>query len=341
MAVSREVAPLAVLAAAMLVLVMAGPRLASGLARGMAVLLEQAHALEPVAALKMALLQVVLGAAPVVLAVLAAGVAAVVLQTGPLFNLAKLLPDASRLDPRRGLRRVFGTGTLIDAGKSVLKMAVVAWVGWRALVEILPQLQRSMAMEAATLGGEIARQVVAITAAMLVAQAGIAVIDVLLTRLRHARSLRMSKQELREEHKDLEGDPHIKQRIKRIRLARARKRMIAAVPQATVVIVNPTHYAVALAYDQGETGKRTARAPRVVAKGVDELAARIREIAERNRVPVVPSPPLARALYQVELDAEIPAEHFKAVAEIIAFVWRMRGKLVADRVAASGPDRAA
>ncbi len=136
--------------------------------------------------------------------------------------------------------------------------------------------------------------------------------------MRHSRSLRMSRHDIIEEQKETEGDPRIKARLRQIRVLRARKRMLAAVPKATVVITNPTHYAVALSYDRAKHA-----APRVVAKGVDTLAVRIREVAQDNRVPIVANPPLARALYQVELDSEIPAEHFQAVAEIIAYVWRL------------------
>jgi flagellar biosynthetic protein FlhB len=121
-----------------------------------------------------------------------------------------------------------------------------------------------------------------------------------------------------EEQKETEGDPRVKARLRQIRIVRARRRMLAAVPKATVVITNPTHYAVALAYDRAKHA-----APRVVAKGVDTLAARIREVAQENRVPIVANPPLAQALYRVELDADIPAEHYQAVAEIIAYVWRL------------------
>ena len=128
----------------------------------------------------------------------------------------------------------------------------------------------------------------------------------------------MSRHDIQEEQKETEGDPRVKARLRQIRTIRARRRMLAAVPKATVVITNPTHYAVALAYDRAKHA-----APRVVAKGVDSLAARIREAAEANRVPVVANPPLARALYRVEMDADIPAEHYQAVAEIIAYVWRL------------------
>ena len=133
----------------------------------------------------------------------------------------------------------------------------------------------------------------------------------------------MSREEVKQEAKESDGNPAIKQRVRQIRMARARKRMLAAVPQATVIVTNPTHYAIALSYDRAKGG-----APKVVAKGVDEVAARIRDVAREHRVPLVANPPLARALYLVELDAEIPAEHFKLVAEVIAYVWRLRTRAV-------------
>jgi flagellar biosynthetic protein FlhB len=132
----------------------------------------------------------------------------------------------------------------------------------------------------------------------------------------------MSRQDIREEMKQSEGDPEIRARLRRIRAERSRSRMLAAVPKSTVVITNPTHYAVALAYDRDSSA-----APKVVAKGVDHLAAKIRESAEEHRIPIVANPPLARALYTVELDREIPEEHYQAVAEIIAYVWRLKGQV--------------
>ena len=128
----------------------------------------------------------------------------------------------------------------------------------------------------------------------------------------------MSRQEIKQELRESEGDPKIKARIRQIRQARARRRMLAAVPKAAVVITNPTHYAVALAYERGSKA-----APRVVAKGVDSVAARIREVAQAARVPLVANPPLARALYPIELDQEIPAELYRAVAAVIAYIWRL------------------
>jgi len=321
--VSREVTALGVLSVATLVMAMAVPVTARELARRLAVFVAQAHRLDPAVALKEAALDVAYGAAPIVLAVLLAGAAAVLLQTGFLFHLKAAAPDFKRLSPRRGLKRIFSVSGLIETLKSIAKLVVVTWAGWQALSTALPQLRQAVAWDAATLSDRVLRQMLGILVAMLAAQALIATLDLLYVRVHHWRSLRMSRQELREEQKELEGDPHVKGRIKQIRVQRARRRMLAAVPKATVVVTNPTHFAVALAYDRGRGG-----APRVVAKGVDFLAARIREVAQDNRIPLVANPPLARALYQVELDAEIPSEHFKAVAEIIAYVWRLRGMAV-------------
>ncbi len=156
--------------------------------------------------------------------------------------------------------------------------------------------------------------------AALAAYALVAALDLLWARLRHLRRLRMSREELRQELRESEGDPQVRGRLRQLRLARSRRRMLAAVRQAAVVVTNPTHYAVALAYARGST----AAAPRVVAKGVDSMAARIRAEAGRHGVPVVANPPLARALYPLALESEIPPAHYQAVAEIIAFVWRLR-----------------
>ena len=166
-----------------------------------------------------------------------------------------------------------------------------------------------------------AKPVLHLLLVVLAAQAAIAVLDYWWVTLRHARGLRMSRHDITEEQREVEGDPRVKARLRQIRNFRARKRMLAAVPKATVVIVNPTHYAVALTYDRARVA-----APRVVAKGVDSLASRIREVAQASSVPLVVNPPLARALYRVEVDSEIPAEHYQAVAEIIAYIWRLKSR---------------
>jgi flagellar biosynthetic protein FlhB len=320
-ALSRELPALAVLGATLLVLMLDGPQLTTRLAQRLGVLLEQADRLDPAAALRAAGAEGLRALAPVALAALLAGSAAVLLQTGFLFSLKALTPDLARLSPKRGLARLFGAAGLLEAAKSLVKVTVVGWAGWTALAGALPQLRDAVGWTAPQLAGHTLRLVVRLVLAMLAAQAAIAVLDMLATRLRHAGSLRMSRQEQRDEHREAEGDPHIKARIRRLRTQRARRRMMAAVPKATVVITNPTHYAVALSYADGQG------APRIVAKGVDELAGRIRALAQAHGVPLVANPPLARALYPLDLDREVPAEHYRAVAEIIAYVWRLRRRV--------------
>jgi flagellar biosynthetic protein FlhB len=317
---SRELSSLAVLGACALVLMMAGPSLATRLTQRLALLLQQADRLDPAEALRFAATEGLHAVAPFALAALLAGSAAVLLQTGFLFNLSAAAPKLSRLNPRQGLSRIIGIAGLLEVGKSLAKIAVVGWAGWQVVSGGIAQVMGAVQWGPATLADRATRLVVQLLLAMLAAQALIAVLDVLRARLKHSKSLRMSRQEVRDEHKEAEGDPHIKARIRRLRMARARRRMMAAVPTATVVVTNPTHYAVALAYAEGQG------APRIVAKGVDAVAARIRAVAEANGVPLVANPPLARALYPLDLDREVPAEHYQAVAEIIAYVWRLRGR---------------
>ncbi|CAH2599175.1 Flagellar biosynthesis protein FlhB [Rhodovastum atsumiense] len=317
---SRELPTLAVLAACALVMGMIAPGAARAMGGRLAVLLERAHEIELGAALCSAGLAALAGGAPFALAALLAGSAAVLLQTGFLFHLQALKVDLKRLDPVAGLRRIVGPGTLVEAGKAVVKALVAAGVLWMVLSDALPALRMASFWTAPELLDRIVRLLLQAVLATIAVQAAVAGLDVLRVRLKHARDLRMSREDLKQEMRESEGDPHLKARLKQIRLQRARRRMMAAVPKATVVVTNPTHYAIALSYDRAASG-----APRVVAKGVDAVAARIRTIAEENKVPLVANPPLARALYKVELDTEIPAEHFKAVAEIIAYVWRLRG----------------
>jgi len=307
---SREVSVAAVLATAALMLAWQAASGARTLAVALSGLLAQAHAVSPLAGLHLALRATAAAAAPMVATATAAAVASTLAQTGLLMHPAALRPDLARLDPRRGLSRIAGKQTLIETGKSLAKLAVVGFAAWTVLSSTWPLLPQTLLWPPETLR-------LVLTVAMT--QGALAAFDVLRARLSHARSLRMSRQEVRDEAKESEGDPQVKNRIRRMRMSRARQRMMAAVPKATVVVVNPTHYAVALSYDRGATA-----APRVVAKGVDAVAARIREAAEQARVPVVTSPPLARALWKVELDGEIPSELFQAVAEIIAYVWRLR-----------------
>ena len=323
-AVSREVPHLVGLGAATLVLMMLGSQFGQ---RIMALdrftqRLDTFDVGSSGLVVRQAALAVLMLAGPLVGAVMFSGVAATLLQTGFVLNGHALLPDLSRLDPRRGLRRVAGKETLVQAVRSIAKLVILAAIVWHAGKGELPSLPAAMYWPPGVLADRLMRAGLHIIMMLLAAQAAVVGLDVAWVRWTHAKSLRMTKQEQRDEFKESEGDPHVKGRRRQLQRARAKQRMMAAIPQATVVVTNPTHYAVALAYDRGGKG-----APRVVAKGVDEVAARIREAAREHGVPLVASPPLARALFRVELDAEIPAEHFKAVAEIVAYVWRLGRRL--------------
>lgn len=316
---SRELVTASSLATAALLLALAVPSLARDLAIRLRNMLADA-ALDPGRALEQAGLAWAASTGPVLVALVLAGMAAVLLQTGFLIHGSAMLPDLARLDPRRGLKRVFGLDNGVEALKALAKLGVLGWAVWSAFRSAWPDVPGSLLWTPETLAEHVARTLLHMVLLVLAAQCGIALLDTAWTRWRFTQRLRMSREDLRQESKESDGDPKVKGRLRQLRLARAKRRMLAAVGKATVVITNPTHYAIALAYERGGSA-----APRVVAKGVDDVAARIREAAEKAGVPLVANPPLARALYLVALDAEVPAEHFKLVAEVIAYVWRLRG----------------
>jgi flagellar biosynthetic protein FlhB len=315
-ALSPEASGFAVLGITAALLLMFAPGAGRMLVARLAVFLDLDRMMAPGAALRSAGFAAMLVVGPFLLGSLAAGTIAVLAQTGGLLHLGAVQPDLSRLDPRRGLSKIASPTALLEAAKSLLKLAIAGTAVWTALKAVVPRLPEALFWEPVTLVERTGREVMHVLLPLLLAQGVLAGADIVRARLKHARGLRMTRQEIRDEHKETEGDPHIKARIRRLRMQRARRRMLAAVPKAVVVVTNPTHYAIALAYEQGSTG-----APRVVAKGVAE---RIREIAREHRVPLVANPPLARALYPSQLDAEIPRELFQAVAEVIAYVWRLR-----------------
>jgi flagellar biosynthetic protein FlhB len=249
-------------------------------------------------------------------------IGAVLLQTEFYVGGAPIRFQFSRISPMAGIARLVSSAHLLDFLKSCLRLAVLSLLVWTVLRRSPTIVIPAAGRDAAWLL-EVARsQVEALARPLLLVLACFATIDVFLVRFQHARSMRMTREQVRLEHRDTDGDPMVKAKLHRIRQQRSRRRMMSKVKTADVIITNPTHYAVALAYASGGGG-----APRVIAKGADLVAARIREEAGAHGVPIVPNAPLARALYQVDLDAEIPAEHYRAVAEVIAFVWKLKSKM--------------
>jgi flagellar biosynthesis protein FlhB len=319
--VSREVVTFVNLTAVVLVLCFQSQALLRRLVPDLVALLSRAGnvTMADPGPLRVALLGALGAILPTLCAALFAGAAAVVLQTKFLLNLGALQPKFLRVSPAAGLKRLFGFNGIVEVVKSLSKLGLLVVAMWVAIRGDWPGLMRLPWQDPRGLLPAVAGPAFHLFIATVCIQGIVAAADLMWVRFRHARDMRMSKQSVRDELKDTEGNPHVKARIRRIRVMRARKRMMAKVPAATVVVTNPTHYAVALAYDRANNP-----APRIVAKGQDSLAVRIREVAEANGVPVVANPLLARALYRLDIDTEIPAEHYKAVAEIIAYVWRLR-----------------
>jgi flagellar biosynthesis protein FlhB len=258
------------------------------------------------------------------LVVVVAAVAGTVLQVGFVFATEKFGPDIARLSPLAGFKRLFSLRSGMEFFKSLAKIATVAAVAAWMAFPALDRLAHMVREPAELLPGDIYQLILRLLFGVLAVVTVLAIFDYAYQRMSFMHSMRMSKQEVKEENKQAEGDPVIRARLRAIRMNRARKRMMAAVPKASVVITNPTHYAVALQYEMGDRG-----APKVVAKGADLVAQKIREIAKEHDVPIVENPPLARALYAaVEVDREIPSEHYKAVAEIISYVFRLKGKII-------------
>ncbi|MGC5781513.1 flagellar biosynthesis protein FlhB [Methylobacterium sp. NFXW15] len=321
---SVEINTFAILGAFTLALVVAAPGIASSLMHSLTAFLANAHQVpdDPTAmagAMRSSLLiwlQAV--AVPVGLAVVAA-VAAGYLQHPPVFNAEALMPKFERISPMAGLKRLLGVEALFQFGKGLAKMIAVGVVGGAILWRDRDRLEVFARLDPGACLPAVLSLSLKLLAGMLAVHITIAGADYLYARLRWRGRLRMSKEEIKQEMKESEGNPEIKGKLKQLRMARARKRMMAAVPTATVIVTNPTHYAVALRYEQGMA------APVCVAKGVDALALRIREVAKAHDVAIVENPPLARALHAtVEIDREIPAEHYRAVAEVIGFVMRLR-----------------
>jgi flagellar biosynthesis protein FlhB len=321
---SMEVNTFAMLGAFTLALLVAAPMVASHLTRGLSAFLANAHQVPDgpwamASAVRRGLLLWLEAVAIPAGVAIAAGIGAAVVQHPPVINAEALMPKFDRISPMAGMKRLFGVEALFQFLKGLAKMIAVGVVGsvilWRDRdrLEVFAKLDPAACLPAVLGIG------LKLLAGMLAVHVAIAGADYFYARIRWRNKLRMSKEEIKQEMKESEGNPEIKGKLKQLRVMRAKKRMMAAVPTATVIVTNPTHYAVALRYEAGMP------APVCVAKGVDALALRIREVAKAHDVAIVENPPLARALHAtVEIDREIPAEHYRAVAEVIGFVLRLR-----------------
>ncbi len=230
-------------------------------------------------------------------------------------------PKLEKISLKKGIGRMFSMRSITEFLKGLFKISVVGFVAFLVVYPRRSDLQRLPNTELGGLLFFLQDTAISMLIGILVVVFFIALLDYFYQRFEYMKNLRMSKQDIKDEYKNQEGDPMIKQRLRQIRMERAQKRMMANVPGADVIITNPTHYAIALKYDQVRMA-----APQVVAKGMDKVAFRIREMAEKHDIPIVENKPLARALYTVEVEDEVPLEHYKAVAEIISYVYKLKGQ---------------
>lgn len=257
--------------------------------------------------------------ASVVLAILGTGV-----QTRFLFSRKSVTPQLKRLNPLSGIKKLFSLQNVVELIKSILKIIILIAVIYNIIMDDMVQVVRTMDMDIIMSGAFMLKMVMSLVLRICMAFLVIAALDFMYQWWDYERKLKMTKQEVKEEYKQTEGDPKIKSRIRNIQMQRARERMMQAVPGSDVVIRNPTHFAVALKYD-ADAGYN---APVVLAKGQDELALRIVKVAEESGVAVIENPPLARGIYAAtDLSQEIPQEYYGAVAEILVYVYKMNNKL--------------
>ncbi|RLS99205.1 MAG: flagellar biosynthesis protein FlhB [Planctomycetota bacterium] len=270
-------------------------------------------------------IEAAIATAPIALSASAIGVLSHLWQVGFLFSNKPLEPKFERLDPMKGFGRIFGAQGAIKTAMDIFKVIIVGWIAWNLGVAVFPEIVGLPGLgvlagfeKIGSIGLSLSMQV---GAALLV----LGLADYGVQRFKHERDLRMTKQQVKDEWKESEGDPKMKQRRMQIARQIAMQRLQTAVPKADVIVTNPEHISVAIEYDP-----QSMQAPRIVAMGADHVAFRIRQIAMKSGIPIVERKPLARALYAgAKVGQEIPADHYKAVAEILAYVYRLKGKAVA------------
>jgi len=326
-ALSREINNWVMLFIATIVVLAIGPSIMTNMTVYMASYLERAHVMPAQngvgivladsfwSILRMLIL-------PFILLMLAAFLAPF-LQIGPLFAPEIIKPDVSKISPGKGVQRLFSMRSVMEFVKGILKIGIIGAVGVILLMPFYDSVEHMIGLPLPTMMAEMQSLVLRLMTGILVVLLVVAVVDLVYQRYEHIKKMRMTKQELKDEYKQTEGDPHVRAKLRQLRQEKARTRMIQAVPEADVIITNPTHYSLALKYKPEEMD-----APVLIAKGVDDLAFRIREVAKESDIPLYENRPLARALYDtVEVEETIPPEHYKAVAEVISYIFQLRGKM--------------
>ncbi len=257
-----------------------------------------------------------------IIATVAAAILSSLLQNGVVLSTESITPKLEKISLFKGIKRLFSLRSFMEFIKGLVKLSIVVSVCYLAVKSELIRLEELVSYEIMDILDVLITLSFKVAAGAAGVMAIIAFLDFLYQKFEYIKSLKMSKQEIKEEYKQSEGDPQIKSKLRQIRMERAQKRMMSAVPNADVIIRNPTHFAIALKYDQKEMP-----APIVLAVGKDNIALKIIEVAKDNKVPTVTNKPLARALYESsEIDQEIPLEHYQAVAEVIGYIYKLKGK---------------
>lgn len=259
---------------------------------------------------------------PVASIVALSGILAGVMQFGFVFTTKPLIPDLKKIDPIKGLKNLFSMKKLIEGIKITAKVAIIFPIAFYFMIEYTKELPTVINLSMMGQMYWLMEKIIILVLIMLMIFFVLGIIDLLIVRHQYFKDLMMSKQEVKDEYKQMEGDPHIKAKIRQVQMQIAQKRMMSDIPSADVIITNPTHFAVALRYDKDREG-----APRVIAKGADNIALKIKEIGREHLIQIIENPPLARQLYSsAQLDEVIPENLYKAVAEVLAFVFKAENR---------------
>jgi flagellar biosynthetic protein FliR/FlhB len=266
------------------------------------------------------MLRMAMGIFPVVIPIMVGGVVASLMQTGFLLTGEPLKPSLGKLNPLKGIKNMFSKRSLLELVKNLIVISIIGYLAYDFVMANYKSILSMGNVYFPSLGLEIKNLVMGIFTKITMLMIVLAIIDYVLQRRIFSKEMRMSKQEVKEEFKQMEGDPQVKGKIKQKQREMATRRMMQAVPDATVVITNPTHIAVALKYEEGGMN-----VPKVTAIGADNIAIKIKEIAKDNDIPIIENKPLARAIYDtLDIGSEVPGEMYQAIAEILALVFKMK-----------------